>query len=39
VSQQTVILFSGTSTALVSVSSGILSKSCKVDLAVAQAAC
>ena len=39
VGQQTVILFSGTSTALVSVSSGIQSKSCKVDLAVAQAAC
>jgi len=39
VNQQTVILFSGTSVALVSVSSGIQSKSCKVDLAVAQAVC
>src|SRR5215207_343641 len=39
VSQQTVILFRGTSEATVSVSSGILSKICRVDLAVAQAVC
>jgi hypothetical protein len=39
VSQETVILFRGTSEANVSVSSGFLSKTCKVDLAVAQAAC
>ena len=39
VSQQTVILFRGTSEANVSVSSGILSKTCRVDLAVSQAVC
>ena len=39
VSQRTEITFSGTSTAYVGVSSGGGSKSCRVDLAVAQAVC
>ena len=39
VNQRTVILFSGGSVASVGVSSGVQSKSCKVDLAVAQAVC
>ena len=38
-SQRTEITFSGTSSAYVGVSSGGATKSCKVDLAVAQAAC
>ena len=39
VSQQTVIMFNGTSTVSVGVSSGLMSKTCKVDLAVAQPVC